>query len=160
MKTTLDRNPSDASDVVGEYVRADEQQVAVAVTAAKDASVLWARSPIQDRSDLLDRIGSALIARSQELGSILSREEGKILRDGVGEVLRAGRIFKFFAGEALRIAGEVLASVRPDVEVEITREPVGVVGIVTPWNFPFAIPAWKIAPLSLTATRSCSSPPT
>ena len=143
---SIDRNPSDVADVIGEYDRADVAQVAMAVIAAKEASVSWGNSSIQDRADILDRVGSALIERSSEFGEILSREEGKILRDGVGEVARAGRIFRFFAGEALRTAGQKLPSVRPGVEVEISREPLGVVGIITPWNFPFAIPAWKIAP--------------
>src|SRR5690606_18833906 len=74
------------------------------------------------------------------------REEGKTLPEGIGEVTRAGQIFSFFAGECLRIAGETLDSVRPGIDVTITREPVGVVGVITPWNFPIAIPAWKIAP--------------
>jgi aldehyde dehydrogenase (NAD+) len=77
---------------------------------------------------------------------LLAREEGKTLPEAVGEAARAGNIFKFFAGEALRLGGEKLASVRPDIDVDITREPVGVVGIIAPWNFPLAIPAWKIAP--------------
>jgi acyl-CoA reductase-like NAD-dependent aldehyde dehydrogenase len=91
-------------------------------------------------------VGSELLARKDELGLLLAREEGKTLAEAVAEVARAGQIFKFFAGEALRLAGEKLASVRPDVEVDVTREPVGVVGMIAPWNFPFAIPAWKIAP--------------
>ena len=76
----------------------------------------------------------------------MSREEGKVLAEGIGEVTRAGHIFKYFAGEALRLAGEILPSVRPGIWVEITREPVGVIGLITPWNFPMAIPAWKVAP--------------
>ncbi|MEL4374589.1 aldehyde dehydrogenase family protein, partial [Brucella cytisi] len=84
--------------------------------------------------------------RKDELGRLLSREEGKTLAEGIGETIRASQIFDFFAGEALRLAGEVLPSARPGIGVEITREPVGVVGIITPWNFPIAIPAWKIAP--------------
>jgi acyl-CoA reductase-like NAD-dependent aldehyde dehydrogenase len=143
---SVNRSPSDVTDVVGEYERGDAGQVAAAVDAASRAAVAWGLSPIQDRADVLDKIGTALMASAQEFGSILSREEGKVLRDGVGEVMRAGRIFKFFAGEALRTAGQKLASVRPGLEVEISREPLGVVGIITPWNFPFAIPAWKIAP--------------
>jgi alpha-ketoglutaric semialdehyde dehydrogenase len=144
--TTIDRNPSDLADVVGEYDRADADQVAAAIAGARAAAAAWGRSSIQDRFDVLDRVGTALLERSGELGAVLSREEGKILRDGVGEVVRAGRIFKFFAGETLRLAGQKVASVRPGVDVDVTREPVGVVGIITPWNFPFAIPAWKIAP--------------
>src|SRR5205807_1592036 len=80
------------------------------------------------------------------LGRLLSREEGKTLPEGVGEDARAGQIFAFFAGECLRMAGEKLASVRPGIDIEITREALGVVGLITPWNFPIAIPAWKIAP--------------
>ena len=95
---------------------------------------------------MLDAIGNEILARKDELGRLLSREEGKTLPEGIGEATRAGQIFKFFAGEALRLAGEKIASVRPGVDVEITREPVGVVGLITPWNFPIAIPAWKIAP--------------
>jgi alpha-ketoglutaric semialdehyde dehydrogenase len=144
--TSINTNPSDTTDVVGEYERGDAAQVATAVAAAKEAAIAWGRSPIQERSDALDAIGTALITRAHEFGSVLSREEGKVLRDGVGEVMRAGRIFKFFAGEALRNAGQKLPSVRPGLEVEVSREPLGVVGIITPWNFPFAIPAWKIAP--------------
>ena len=87
-----------------------------------------------------------ILARKDELGRLLSREQGKPLADGIGEAGRAGAIFKFFAGEALRFGGENLASVRPGIEVDVTREPLGVVAAITPWNFPLAIPAWKIAP--------------
>jgi acyl-CoA reductase-like NAD-dependent aldehyde dehydrogenase len=95
---------------------------------------------------VLDQIGSEILARREELGVLLAREEGKTLPEAVGEAARAGHIFKFFAGEALRGDGETVASVRPGVQVDITREPVGVVGLIAPWNFPLAIPAWKIAP--------------
>src|SRR4029077_17677209 len=91
-------------------------------------------------------VGTEILARREELGRLLSRENGKPLADGTGEAARAGYIFKFFAGEALRITGDKLDSVRPGIEVEVTREPVGVIGMITPWNFPLAIPAWKIAP--------------
>ncbi|WP_449433069.1 aldehyde dehydrogenase family protein [Pseudomonas putida] len=139
-------NPSDTSDVVGEYARADARQAAQAVDAAHDAQPGWARLSAEQRGDALDRIGSEVLARKEELGYLLSREEGKTLAEGIGEVARAGRVFKFFAGEALRLSGERLASIRPGVEAEVRREPEGVVGIITPWNFPIAIPAWKIAP--------------
>ncbi len=139
-------NPSDVSDVIGEYARADRAQADIAIAAARAAFPAWSMSSIQDRSNLLDAIGNAILARKDELGRLLAREEGKTLLEGVGEVARAGQIFKFFGGEALRLAGEKVASVRPGVEVEVTREPLGVIGIITPWNFPIAIPAWKIAP--------------
>jgi acyl-CoA reductase-like NAD-dependent aldehyde dehydrogenase len=139
-------NPSDLSDVVGEYALGDAAQVDQAVAAARRAFPAWATSGIQTRADALDKIGSEILARREELGNLLAREEGKTLPEAVGEATRAGYIFKFFAGECLRLAGETLPSVRPGIGVEITREPVGVVGLITPWNFPIAIPAWKIAP--------------
>ena len=141
-----DINPSDTADVVGEYAHAGPEHALEAVSAARACAPAWARSGIQQRFDLLDRIGSEILARKDELGRLLSREEGKTLPEGIGEAARAGQIFKFFAGEALRNAGELLPSVRPGVGVEIAREPVGVIAAITPWNFPLAIPAWKIAP--------------
>lgn len=139
-------NPSDVSDVVAEFARADAAQAEAAIRAAADARADWAASTPQRRFDVLDAIGGELLARKEELGRLLSREEGKTLPEGIAETARAGQIFKFFAGEAMRPGGEKLASVRPGVEVEVTREPVGVVGLIAPWNFPLAIPAWKIAP--------------
>ncbi|WP_322062026.1 aldehyde dehydrogenase family protein [Paraburkholderia sp. J63] len=142
----LNINPSDIDEVVGEYAQADASQTLDAIGAARHAQRSWATSGIQARANALEQIGSELLARQQDLGALLSREEGKTLAEGVAEVARAGQIFRFFAGEALRSGGEKLPSVRAQVDVEITREPVGVVGIITPWNFPMAIPAWKIAP--------------
>jgi alpha-ketoglutaric semialdehyde dehydrogenase len=143
---TPNRNPSDLDDVIGEYAQADAEGTKTAIAAAKRAFPSWAHGGIQDRANLLDKVGSEILARKDEIGRLLSREEGKTLPEGIGETVRAGHIFKFFAGEVLRQAGEKIASVRPGVDVEITREPIGVVGLITPWNFPIAIPAWKIAP--------------
>ncbi|MEX0300347.1 MAG: aldehyde dehydrogenase family protein [Kordiimonas sp.] len=139
-------NPSDISDVVGEYAQAGDAQADAAIAAAAEAAPAWGQSGIQQRSDALDFIGNELLARKAELGKLLAREEGKTLPEGIGEVARAGQIFKYFAGETLRYGGEKLASVRPGVEVDMQRDAVGVIGIITPWNFPIAIPAWKIAP--------------
>ena len=139
-------NPSDTRDLVGEYAQADAAQTRLAIAAAEAAFPAWSLSTPQQRFDILDAVGTEILARRAELGDLLAREEGKTLPEAIGEVQRAGNIFKFFAGEALRPGGEMLPSVRPGVGVEITREPVGIVGIITPWNFPIAIPAWKIAP--------------
>jgi alpha-ketoglutaric semialdehyde dehydrogenase len=144
--TTRNINPSDTRDVIGEYAQADAAQAREAVAAAHAAFGAWSLSTPQQRFDILDAAGSEILARRSELGDLLAREEGKTLPEAIGEVVRAGNIFKFFAGEALRGAGDVLPSVRPGVGVEVTREPVGVVGLITPWNFPIAIPAWKVAP--------------
>ena len=139
-------NPSNLADVIGEYAQGDAAQLDLAVRAAEAAFPAWSTSGIQARSDALDKIGSEILARREELGTLLSREEGKTRAEGIGEATRAGQIFKFFAGECLRLAGETVPSVRPGIGVEVTREPIGVVGLITPWNFPIAIPAWKIAP--------------
>lgn len=144
--TSANVNPSNTNDVIDEFARADRAQADAAVDAAVVAAPKWKRSTIQQRHDFLKTIGDELVARAAELGRLLSREEGKTLAEGVGEVTRAGQIFGFFASECLRIPGERIDSVRPGVEVEITREPIGVVGLITPWNVPIAIPAWKIAP--------------
>ena len=139
-------NPSNTSDVVGEFARADEAQARAAIAAARAAAPGWARGPIQARADMLDKIGTEILARKEELGTLLAREEGKTRPEAHGRSDSRRALFKFFAGEVLRQAGELLPSVRPGIKVEITREPIGVVGIITPWNFPLAIPAWKIAP--------------
>jgi aldehyde dehydrogenase (NAD+) len=143
---SANRNPSDLADVIGEYAQADRKQTEAAIAAAVRAFPAWSMGSIQERANILDKVGSDILARKDDLGRLLAREEGKTLPEGVGETVRAGHIFKFFAGEALRLSGEKVPSVRPGVDVEITREPIGVVGLITPWNFPIAIPAWKIAP--------------
>ena len=139
-------NPSDTKDIVGEAVRGTRAQAEAAIAAAKGAFPAWSRSTPQVRYDILKKASDEILARKDELGRLLSREEGKTLPEGVGEVARAGQIFAFFAGECLRMAGEKLASVRPGIDIEITREALGGVGLITPWNFPIAIPAWKVAP--------------
>ena len=139
-------NPSDTKDIIGQAVRGTRAQAEAAIAAAKTAFPAWSRSTPQARYDILKKASDEILARKDELGRLLSREEGKTLPEGVGEVARAGQIFAFFAGECLRMAGEKLASVRPGIDIEITREALGVVGLITPWNFPIAIPAWKIAP--------------
>lgn len=144
--TSLNINPSNLDDVIGAFSQAQAAQAQSAIAAACDAFPAWSLSGIQQRFDILDKAGSEILARKEELGALLSREEGKTLPEGIGEVARAGQIFKFFAGEVLRLSGDKLPSVRPGIDVEVTREPLGVIGLITPWNFPIAIPAWKIAP--------------
>ena len=104
------------------------------------------RSGLEQRKAILDFIGNELIARKDEIGAVLAREEGKTLAEGVGEVGRSGQFFQYYAAETLRLMGENTASVRPGVDVDVQREPLGVVAIVTPWNFPLAVAAWKVAP--------------
>ncbi|KQY44238.1 aldehyde dehydrogenase family protein [Rhizobium sp. Root483D2] len=139
-------NPSNTNEVVGLYATASADDAKTAIAAAKAAFPAWSRSGILERHAILKKTADEILARKDELGKLLAREEGKTLPEAIGETIRSAQIFDFFAGEALRLAGEVLPSVRPNIGVEITREPIGVIGIITPWNFPIAIPAWKIAP--------------
>ncbi len=139
-------NPSDTGDCVDTYAVASAADVTAAVAAAQGALGEWSSSTPQQRFTALDFIGTEILDRKEELGRLLAREEGKTLPEATGEVARAGQIFKFFAGEAVRNSGEHIPSVRPGVEVDVFRQPIGVVALVTPWNFPIAIPSWKAAP--------------
>src|SRR3954447_21072582 len=139
-------NPSNTNDVVARYPKGGAAEVDAAVKAARAAFPAWSEASPEVRSDLLDRVGATIMARAKELGELLSREEGKTVPEGTGEVMRAARIFKYFAGEALRRHGQTLESTRPGIDVSTYREAVGVFGLITPWNFPIAIPAWKTAP--------------
>ncbi len=139
-------NPSDTRDVVACVPDGSPEDVNAAVAAARAAFPAWSEASPEVRSDVLDKAGTLLMQRAQEVGTLLSREEGKTLPEGIGETMRAARILKYFAGEALRLHGQNLASTRPGVEVQTYRQAVGVYGLITPWNFPIAIPAWKAAP--------------
>jgi len=143
---TKNINPSDTNEVVGLYADGSAEDAKNAIAAAKAAFPAWSRSGIWERHVILKKAGDEIMARKDELGALLAREEGKTLPEAIGETIRASQIFEFFAGEVLRLAGELIPSVRPNIGVEITRDPLGVIGIITPWNFPIAIPAWKIAP--------------
>ncbi len=138
-------NPSDTSDVVGAYAFADADQAREAIVAARTAFPSWSRSPLELRAEILERIGNEVVARREELGELLSREEGKIRAEGIGEVDRAASFVKYLAGEVFRIEGSRLTSVRPGIEVETTRAPLGVIAGITPWNYPLANGAYKIA---------------
>src|SRR3954469_13657071 len=139
-------NPSNLDDVVARYPKGGTAEVDEAVKAARAAFPAWSEASPEVRSDVLDKAGALVMSRAKELGTLLSREEGKTLPQGTGEVMRAARILKYFAGEALRRHGQTLESTRPAIDVETHREAVGVFGLITPWNFPIAIPAWKTAP--------------
>ncbi len=139
-------NPSDTRDIVARAPNDDGDAMRAAIAAASEAFPSWSEASPEVRSDVLDRAGTLILERRNQLGRLLAREEGKTLPEGIGEVARAGRIFKFFAGEALRRTGVTVDSTRPGVEVATYRQPLGVFGLIAPWNFPIAIPAWKSAP--------------
>ena len=141
-----DHNPSDTRDVVREVSLADAAVATDAVAAARAAFPVWSATTPWQRAEVLDRAGTEVLGRADELGDLLAREEGKTLVEARGEVVRAGQILKYYAGAVLQPQGQALDSVRPGIDVTVTREPIGVVVAITPWNFPVAIPAWKIAP--------------
>lgn len=139
-------NPSEISDILGHHAQATSAQLDMAVDAAEEAQRAWWAAGIQKRHDVLMAIGTEMMARAEEIGTLIAREEGKPRAEGKGEVYRAGQFFTYFAAEALRQIGDQAESVRPGIEIDVRREPVGVIGIISPWNFPVATPSWKIAP--------------
>ena len=143
---SININPSNIDDIVGEFSRGDAARVDEAVAAANAAQPDWAAASPQLRHDVLEKASNLITSRKDELGRLLSREEGKTLAEGIGETMRAAQVFKFFAGEAIRNVGDAVASIRPGIDVTVEREAVGTIGLITPWNFPIAIPAWKLAP--------------
>ncbi len=143
---SININPSNIDDIVGEFSRGDAARVDEAVAAANAAQPDWAAASPQLRHDVLEKASNLITSRKDELGRLLSREEGKTLAEGIGETMRAAQVFKFFAGEAIRNVGDAVASIRPGIDVTVEREAVGTIGLITPWKFPIAIPAWKLAP--------------
>jgi len=139
-------NPSDLSDTVGLYAQADNAQLQNALDAASVAQIAWSKTGLEARYTALMNIGNELIANCEELGTLLAREEGKPQAEGKGEVYRSGQFFTYYAAEVLRQIGDNADSVRDGIEVDVRREPVGVVAVISPWNFPMATAVWKIAP--------------
>ncbi|MDP2581905.1 aldehyde dehydrogenase family protein [Shimia thalassica] len=140
------RNPSDTSDLIGLYAQATPDQLEATLDQARIAQRQWAAYGLERKQNVLNAIGNELMARAEELGKLLSREEGKPLAEGKGEVFRAGQFFTYYAAECLRQIGENADSVRDGIEVDVRREPIGTVAIISPWNFPTATASWKIAP--------------
>jgi len=140
------RNPADSRDVVGLFPKASVEDTRSAVAAARSALSGWANTPAPARGAILDKASQILSARLDEMATILTREEGKTLAEAKGEVTRARDIFRYYSGEGWRYGGQALPSNQSGELLYTRREPLGVISIITPWNFPIAIPAWKIAP--------------
>lgn len=140
------RNPSDLSDLIGMFAQAGPDQLDTTLDRARLAQTEWSAYGLERKQAVLMSIGNELMARAEELGTLLSREEGKPFAEGKGEVYRAGQFFTYYAAECLRQIGENADSVRDGIEVDVRREPVGVVAVISPWNFPTATASWKIAP--------------
>lgn len=142
----LDVNPGRPDDVVasGRFARLDDLDAAV--EGARAAACEWARTPFPVRGEVLRHTATIIDAAAEAWGAELAREEGKALFEAVGEVRRAAEVFRFFASEGTRPVGEVFASPRPGEQIQTVHKPLGSVAVITPFNFPIAIPAWKIAP--------------
>jgi aldehyde dehydrogenase (NAD+) len=145
-RTFENRNPADADDLVGTFPESSEDDVAAAVAAAKAAQPAWAAMPAPKRGDVLFRAANLLEARADAIAREMTREEGKTLPEARGEVGRTINILRYYGGEGARLYGRVIPSERDRVFMHTLRSPLGVVGAITPWNFPIAIPAWKSCP--------------
>jgi aldehyde dehydrogenase (NAD+) len=145
-ETMENHNPANRDEVVGLFASSGADDVDAAIAAAEEAYRSWRFSSPMTRANILHKAANILESRIPEVGRELTREEGKTLKEGIGETTRAVQILRYFAGEAQQPSGEHYPSVNPHTLLYTTREPLGVVAVVTPWNFPIAIPAWKIAP--------------
>ncbi|MGV9382490.1 aldehyde dehydrogenase family protein [Nonomuraea sp. NPDC003707] len=141
-----DTNPARPSEVVARGRFASAAEVERAVAAARAAAPEWAATPHHARAAVLVAAADLVDAAAEEWGAELAREEGKTLPEAVAEVRGSARILRYYAGEADRESGEIFASPRPGENVLVVRKPIGVAGLITPFNFPIVIPAWKIAP--------------
>jgi aldehyde dehydrogenase (NAD+) len=145
-QTFDDRNPANTDEVVGTFVKGTAQDVEDAAGAAAAALPGWASMSAPARGNILFKAADLLDRKFEQISAEMTREEGKTLPEGKGEVRRAINILRYFAGEGSRLPGMLVPSERDRVHMFALRKPIGVVGLITPWNFPSAIPAWKLGP--------------
>jgi len=139
-------NPSDTSDIVSTFFKGSYNNIFDAINFAHKIQKDWSKSSIYLRQEILNDIASKLLANKNHFGEIIAREAGKPIKEAIDEVVKSAEFFSYFAAEAIRIKGAFMDSPRDSVDIEVINEPVGVIGVITPWNYPLAIPAWKIAP--------------
>ncbi len=157
-QTFENRNPANIDEVVGAFAKGAAQDVADAAAAAAAALPAWSAMAGPARGAILYKAADILDRRFDQIAAEMTREEGKTLPEAKGEVRRAINIFRYFAGEGSRMPGMLVPSERDRVHMFALRKPIGVVGLITPWNFPSAIPAWKMAPALICGNTSSSSP--
>lgn len=145
-KSFESRNPADNRDKVADVARSGREDVDRAVAVAREAFPGWRLTPAPRRGEMLFRVAELLVREKRRLGELVTREMGKVLAEGLGDVQEAIDMAYYMAGEGRRLQGETVPSELPDKECKSVREPLGVMALVTPWNFPTAIPAWKIFP--------------
>jgi alpha-ketoglutaric semialdehyde dehydrogenase len=139
-------NPADASDVIAEFPLATAKDAERAIEAARKAFGIWSRVPGPERGRVLWRAADIARGRADEIARLMTREEGKILREAKGEVMKGISLIEYYAGAGFRMGGKTLPSEARNTFTYTLRQPVGVVGLISPWNFPWAIPVWKSAP--------------
>src|SRR5579872_1016452 len=142
-------NPARTSEVIGVFPRSGKADVVAAVDAAQAAFTAWSRTPVPGRADIILKAGQILEGRKEELARLMTREMGKVLEEARGDVQEAIDMAKYIAGEGRRFFGETVPSELRDKFAMVVRQPFGVVGLITPWNFPMAIPSWKKFPALL-----------
>ena len=157
-KTFVTRNPADAREVVAEYAQSGQSEAAAAIAAASEAFPKWAAMTPVARGRILSKASQLIEAQKTLLAELLTREEGKTLTEATGEVQRAADIFRFFGGTSYTHGGQVIPHDLPGNLLYTRREPLGVVALITPWNFPIAIPAWKLAPALLSGNSVVIKP--
>src|SRR5437899_9610167 len=140
------RNPADQDDVLGKGFLASAREAEAAIAAANEALPAWARMPAPKRGEIVERAADLLRAEQDEVARLLTREEGKTFAEAKGEIYRAYNVLNFTAGQSRRMGGTTIPTELPKNFVYTIRQPLGVVALITPWNFPVFIPAWKIAP--------------
>jgi acyl-CoA reductase-like NAD-dependent aldehyde dehydrogenase len=159
-QTVQNVNPADTREVVAQYPLSGKEDAAAAIDAAKKAYPGWAAMTPVARGRILSKASQILESRKAELAELLTREEGKTLAESTGEVQRAADIFRFFGGLSYTLGGQTIPHDLPGNFLFTRREPLGVVGLITPWNFPVAIPAWKLAPALVSGNAVVIKPAT
>src|ERR1041384_8322776 len=140
------RNPADQDDLVGKGYLASTREAEAAVAAAGEALPAWSRTPAPKRGEIVERAADLLRAEQDDVARLLTREEGKTVAEAKGEVYRAYNVLNYTAAQSRRMGGITIPSELPKNFAYPMRQPLGVVALITPWNFPVCIPAWKIAP--------------
>ncbi|MGO4886696.1 aldehyde dehydrogenase family protein [Anaerobacillus sp. MEB173] len=151
-------NPADTNDIVGRFQSSTEEDVIKAIEAASDAFQEWANTSPSKRAQILNKAAAILESKVDQYGEELTREEGKILSGAKGEVQRTAQTLRYYAVEGLSFTGETFPNDDPNMDVFTQREPLGVVSVITPWNFPISIPARKIAPALITGNTVVFKP--
>jgi len=157
-RTFDSRNPADSRDVVGRFQQGTAADVAMAIKAAETALPMWKRTPAPKRGEILYAFGALMVQHKERLARAMTREMGKVLAEARGDVQEGIDIAFLMAGEGRRMAGETVPSELPDKWAMSIRQPIGIAGIITPWNFPMAIPCWKIMPALVTGNTVVFKP--